>query len=159
MYYRHTQKWVDLFNEEKYMIQVEPTHYIKGIHNLLNAHFDLRNYSQFEKVLQQFEAFSHSDIVNQVENNRIQTFVYLTTAKINRHFMKGTFAEGLELVPFIEDKLQEYELYLDRHRVLVFYYKIASLYFGNDDFETSIDYLQKIINWKVDLRNDLQCYA
>ncbi|HEU4470134.1 MAG TPA: hypothetical protein VFR58_03545, partial [Flavisolibacter sp.] len=24
---------------------------------------------------------------------------------------------------------------------------------------TSIDYLHKIINWKVDLRNDLQCYA
>jgi hypothetical protein len=73
--------------------------------------------------------------------------------------MLGKFKEGLGLVPFIEEKLDEYELYLDRHRILVFYYKIASLYFGNGDFETSIDYLQKIINWKVDLRNDLQCYA
>jgi len=159
MYYRHTQKWVDLFHEEPEMIQVEPAHYIKGIHNLLNAHFDLRNYQQFELVLKEFEDFSQSDIVTQVENNRIQTFVYLNTAKINRHFMRGTFAEGLELVPYIEEKLKEYELYLDRHRVLVFYYKIASLYFGSGDFETSIDYLQKIINWKVDLRNDLQCYS
>jgi hypothetical protein len=94
-----------------------------------------------------------------VENNRIQVFVYLTTAKINRHFMRGTFKEGLALVPFIEQKLDEYELYLDRHRILVFYYKIASLYFGSGDYDTSIDYLQKIINWKVDLRNDLQCYS
>ena len=159
MYYRHTQKWVDLFDEEPQMLQVEPAHYIKGMHNLLNAHFDLRNYQQFEAVLEQFEEFSHSPAATQVENNRIQTFVYLTTAKINRHFMRGTFKEGLELVPFIEQKLEEYELYLDRHRILVFYYKIASLYFGCGDFETSIDYLHKIINWKVDLRNDLQCYS
>lgn len=159
MYYRHTQKWVDLFHEHPQMLNVEPAHYIKGIHNLLNAHFDLRNYQQFDVALKQFEDFSKSDIANDVENNRIQTFVYLTTAKINRHFMFGTFKEGLSLVPFIEEKLEEYELYLDRHRILVFYYKIASLYFGSGDYETSIDYLQKIINWKVDLRNDLQCYA
>jgi tetratricopeptide (TPR) repeat protein len=48
---------------------------------------------------------------------------------------------------------------MDRHRILVFYYKIASLYFGSGDFDKSIDYLNKIINWKVDLRTDLQCYA
>jgi tetratricopeptide (TPR) repeat protein len=73
--------------------------------------------------------------------------------------MEGTFTAGLELVPLIEEKLQEYELYLDRHRVLVFYYKFASLYFGSGDYDSSIDYLNKIINWKVDLRTDLQCYA
>ena len=73
--------------------------------------------------------------------------------------MEGTFSEGVNLVPHIMDKLNEYYLYLDRHRILVFYYKIASLYFGSGDYETAIDYLNKIINWKVDLRTDLQCYA
>src|SRR5215211_4377437 len=73
--------------------------------------------------------------------------------------MEGSFTEGLSLVPFIEDKLKEYELYLDRHRVLIFYYKIASLYFGSGDSSTTVDYLNKIINWKVDLRTDLQCYS
>jgi hypothetical protein len=32
----------------------------------------------------------------------------------------------LKIVPEIEEKLKEYELYMDRHRILVFYYKIAS---------------------------------
>ena len=41
----------------------------------------------------------------------------------------------------------------------MFYYKIASLYFGSANYETAIDYLNKIINWKVDLRTDLQCYS
>ncbi len=73
--------------------------------------------------------------------------------------MEGTFSEGLSLVPETEAKLKEYYLYLDRHRVLVFYYKIASLYFGSGHYDRAIDYLNKIINWKVDLRTDLQCYS
>jgi hypothetical protein len=158
-YYRYTQKWVDVFEENPQMKQVETGHYIKGLHNLLNAHFDLRNYSGFDKTLQRFEDFAASDIVSKNENNRIQSFVYLTTARVNQHFMEGSFAEGKKMVPFIEEKLEEFGGYIDRHRILVFYYKIASLYFGSGDFSSCIDYLQKIINWKVDLRNDLQCYA
>jgi hypothetical protein len=159
MYYRYTQKWVDLFAEQTFMIEIETGHYIKGLHNLLNAHFDLRNDYQFERTLQEFEAFSETAVCQQHDNTRIQTFIYLNIARFNRHFMRGTFEEGLKMVPFIEEKLEEYHPFLDRHRILVFYYKIASLYFGNGNYSKAIDYVQQIINWKVDLRNDLQCYA
>jgi hypothetical protein len=159
MYYRYTQKWVDLFDKEPFMIGIETAHYIKGLHNLLSAHFDLLNFQKFVEMLNKFEAFSHSAIVTHNHNNLIQTFVYLHISKLNRHFLDGTFTEGLALVPYIEDKLKEYEIYLDRHRILVFYYKIACLYFGSGDYDRTIDYLNKIINWKVDLRTDLQCYS
>lgn len=159
MYYRYTQKWVDLFDEEPHMLAIEPGHFIKGIHNLLNAVFDLREYRKFRRMLRKFESFAASDIAEKNDNNRIQCFIYLSIAKINEHFMVGTFKEGLSLVPYIEEKIDEYSLYLDRHRILVFWYKIASLYFGSGDYEKCIDYVQKIINWRVDLRNDLQCYA
>jgi hypothetical protein len=159
LYYRYCQKWVDLFHDEPKMIQVETAHYIKGIHNLLGAHFDLRNFKKFHQTIQALEKFIQLPVVQQNQNNLIQCFTYLYTAKLNRHFMEGTFTKGLALVPEIEEKLKEYELYLDRHRILVFYYKIASLYFGSGNAEKSIDYLNLIINWKVDLRTDLQCYA
>lgn len=159
MYYRYAQKWVDLFEHEKNMIASETGQYIKGLHNLLSAHFSLNNYDRFEDALQKFEAFEASYHANMNVNARIQTFVYLYTEKINKHFLEGTFTKGLELVPEIEQKLEEYKLHLDSHRVLVFYYKIACLYFGSGDNEKAIDYLNKIINWKVDLRTDLQCYA
>jgi hypothetical protein len=158
-YYRYTKKWVDLFRDEPIMIRVETGHYIKGIHNLLNAHFDLRNYSEFSKTLEIFEAFAKTDRVVQHDNFRIQAFLYITQAKINQHFMQGSFKQGLTLVPEIEEKLEVYKLFIDRHRVLVLTYKIAMLYFGSGDYDTCIDYLQKIINNNVDLRYDLQCYA
>ncbi len=159
LYYRYTQKWVDLFHAEPKMIEIETAHYIKGMHNLMSAHFDLRNYPKFNETIQIFEQFIQTPVVQENQNNLIQTFTYLYTAKLNKHFMEGNFSKGLYLVPEIEEKLKEYELYLDRHRILVFYYKIASLYFGSGENEKSIDYLNKIINLKVDLRTDLQCYA
>lgn len=159
MYYRYTQKWVDLFENNSKMIEIETSHYVKGVHNLLNAHFDLRNHSKFEKDLKKFEEFSKSNLVQQHNNFKVQVFVYLTNAKINMHFTRGSFQEGLKLVPEIENQIEEYSLLLDKHRILLFNYKIAVLNFGNGDYARSIDYLQRIINDQVDLRNDLQCYA
>ncbi len=158
-YYRYSQKWVDLFHANEKMIPIETISYIKGLHNLLSAHFDLRNYQKFNEVIQSLEDFMGTAEVQQNKNNQLQTFIYLYTSRINSHFMMGTFTEGLSLVPVIEEKLKEYEPFLDRHRVLVFYYKFASLYFGSGLYEKSIDYLNKIIQLKVDLRTDLQCYA
>jgi hypothetical protein len=159
MYYRYTQKWVDLFYDQIFMQRVETGHFIKGLHNLLNAHFDLRNYLLFEKTLSEFEAFAETDRVKQNENFRIQSFLYLVQAKINHHFMKGSFKEGLLLISKIEEELHTYDLFIDRHRLLVLNYKIATLYFGSTEYGKSIDYLQKILNTSTDLRYDLQCYA
>jgi len=159
MYYRYSQKWIDLFEQEPAMIEVETIQFIKGWHNLLNAHFNTRNFDRFKTDLEKFEAFTQSELVQQSDNNSVQSFVYLYTARMNHYFLTGDFKAGLELVPVIEEQLNNYSLHLDKHRSLVFYYKIASLYFGSGDFSRSIDYLNKIINWKIDLRVDLQCYA
>jgi len=159
MYYRYAKKWIELFDENPLMIRVETGHYIKGMHNILNAHFDLRNYKGFALSLARFEEFSATEMAKEHENFKVQTFLYLYTAKINQHFMHGSFQDGLKLVPLIQEKLSEYSLYMDNHRVLVFNYKIATLYFGSGDYSGCIDWLQKIINDNVDLRYDIQCYA
>ena len=159
MYYRYSQKWIDLFKAEPMMKAVETGHYIKGMHNLLNAHFDLRNFKKFAEVLNTFEEFATTDTANTHDNFRIHTFIYINSAKINQHLMKGTFKESLEMIPTMEQKLNEYALYIDHHRILVFNYKIASLYFGSGNYNRCIDYLQRIINGEQNLRLDLQCYA
>src|SRR5215204_5212482 len=158
-YYRYTQKWVDLFEEIPLMKRVETGHFIKGLHNLLNAHFDLRNHSRFSESLENLEAFAKTERVQENDNFRIHIFLYIAQAKLNQHFLRGTFKEGLSLIPEIKEKLEEYSLFIDPHREMVFNYKIASLYFGSEDYDSCIDYLQNIINDNVGLRYDLQCYA
>lgn len=158
-YYKNCQRWVDLFEKDPHMIKAEPQHFIKGMHNLLNAHFMLRNDKKFLIDIEKFEAFYHSKEAMANINNQVQSFVYLYLAKLNHHFLEGSFSAGLLLIPEIEAKLADYELQLDKHRTLVFYYKFACLYFGTGDFDNAVLYLNKIIHWKADLRSDLQCYA
>lgn len=158
-YYRYSQKWVNLFEEQPLLKRVETGHYIKGLHNLLNSLFDLRQHDRFDAVLERFEAYAKTERVQHNENFRTQSFLYIAQAKINRHFLSGTFKEGLKLVPEIEDKLKEYALFIDPHRAMVLTYKMAVMYFGSGDYDTCIDHLQKILNENTGLRYDLQCYA
>lgn len=158
-YYQNSLRWVELYRAEPAMVRVETIQYIKGMHNLLGAYYHLKKADQFNETLSELEGFFHSDWVQANDNYKIQTFIYLYTSKIHHHFLRGTFTEGLPLIPEILGGLSEYEHYIDRHRVLVFYYKLACLYFGSGNNDGAIDLLNRIIQLRADLRIDLQCYA
>ncbi len=159
MYYRYSQKWIDLYDQEPQMVEVEIGHYVKGMHNLLNAHFDLRNHRKFDEVLEKFRAFEAGEIAQRHDNFRTHTSIYINSARLNRHLMQGTFKEGMAIIPGIEAKLHEYALFVDRHRIMVFNYKFAMICFGSGNYSLAIDYLLKIMNGPLDIRMDLQCYA
>ena len=141
------------------MIRVETGHYIKGIHQLLNAHFDLRNHKKFKETLSFFESVSKLSRIRENDNFRVQCFIYLSTARINQHFIQGSFAEGVRMIPAMKKELTKNELLLDTHHEMVLNYKFAMLYFGSGDFGRCIGHLQPIINSSTSLRYDLQCYA
>lgn len=158
-YYRYSQKWVDLFITNSAMIRVETGHYIKGIHQLLNAHFDLRNHKKFGETITLFETVTKLPRIRENDNFRIQCFIYLSTARINQHFIQGSFTQGVKLIPAIKKELTRNALFLDTHHEMVLNYKFAMLYFGSGDFSRCIDHLQPIIHSHTSLRYDLQCYA
>ena len=92
---------------------------------------------------------------------QIISFLYLYTAKINRHFLEGSFIEGLELVPEINRLVKRFGRFIDIHRIMVFNYKTAWLFLGSGQPSQSIEYLNKILNLQAagHLRTDIQCYA
>jgi hypothetical protein len=159
LYYKYAQKWVDLFQENIISQRVETGYYIKGLHYLINAHFVLNQVNRSAKTLQQFEEFAGTERVQSNESFSSQAFLYIIQGKINHFFMTGEFEKGLELIPEIERNLQIYAPLIDRHRILVLNYKIATLLFGTGNYSDAINYLQRIINDGSDLRQDLQCYA
>lgn len=159
MYYRHAQKWVDLFDAFPEMKEKDPDLYIRGLHFLLEAYFYTNNYGAYDKVLGELKGMLDlGDKLNMM--TRVQGGIFYYTALINKHFMQGTFTEGLSLVPELEQWLDEHDLYIDWHRRLIFIYKIACLYFGSGDNDRAIDYLNQIIHYHSGtLRQDLQSYA
>jgi hypothetical protein len=160
MCYKYAQKWVDLFVDNNRLRSREPDLYMKGLHNLLAALFNVGHYSMFCKALDVLEDFSKTYQSNFTENSKVHAFTYVNTNRINKIYMEGNFTEGLQLIPILEEELVQFAPYLDKHRVMVLYYKIACLYFGSGDNSSAIQYLNKVINFKSEnLRQDIQCFA
>ena len=158
--YRYAQKWVNLFEQAPHMKDLQAMLYIKGLHNLLAALYNLLYYSRFIQVLRTLEDFAANQTRRSSPNTEILLFQYIYTNKINAFFLEGRFSEGLEIVPELLEQLERYRGQLDIHRTLVFYYKIASLYFGSGRYAQAIEYLTRIIEHKdLSLREDLQCFA
>ena len=157
--YKYAKKWVDLYDEYPEMKTYEFEIYLKGINNLLGALFNLRHHEKFVVYLELFEKILE-DSKKLNENTEYQLKLYYYTNVINKHFLEGSFSEGLKRIEQIEQFLEDSEKTMDSHRSINFYYKIACLYFGAGDNRKAIVYLNKIINFKESsLREDIQCFA
>ena len=158
--YKYSSKWVDLFYEHKEMIYLNPVFFLKGNHYLLESLFYVKYSSQFKETLEKLEAMVNSEEFPKNDNISSLAFLYINSNKLNLHFMEGTFEKGLYLVKIIEYGINKHKERIDEHHVMVFYYKIACLYFSMGDNKTCIQYLKKIINNKnLKMREDLMCFA
>lgn len=158
MCYKYARNWVDLFYEYPHMMESKKEMYLKGMHNLLNALFNLRSYRRFKEELELLERVEFGNREN--ENDIILHQLYIYTNKINLHYLEGSFSEGLQLVPKINLYIDQHISKHDTHRILVLYYKIACLYFGSGDNKKTIYYLNKIIQFRDEsLREDIQSFA
>ncbi|MFT5385644.1 MAG: hypothetical protein ACI81W_003052 [Saprospiraceae bacterium] len=158
--YSNARRGVGLFEKNPQMIRSDPSTYLKGYNNLLATLFYIGDHPKFKKSLESFGQVTkvlHEELNT---NGKLLCFQYLQTAQINGHFIEGTFKEGVRLIPEIETGLENFKYHLDQHRVMVFYYKIACMYFGANQNDKALDYLNKIINFKAGaLREDIQCFA
>ena len=94
------------------------------------------------------------------DNIACLSFLYLYNNKLNYHILEGSFVESEYLIPEILNKLKIHSDHLDEHHEMLFYYKIASIYFGNEKYAECINYLEKIINNKnLSMREDLMCFS
>jgi hypothetical protein len=158
--YKYSYKWVNLFYENPSMIFLNPVFFLKGNHYLLESLFMLKYKSNFKKYLTLLEETIHDSRFTVNDNIASLSFLYLYNNKLNFHILEGTFAESEYLIPEILSKIKLHNEHLDEHHEMLFYYKIACIYFGNEKYPESIVYLEKIINNKnLSMREDLMCFA
>lgn len=158
--YEHARKWCSLFEERPEMQIMDPVLYMRGLSYQLTSLYGMRRYEAFIEVLATFEEFSTKGEKQFNQTQKIINFLYLYTARLNKHFLEGTFTEGQKLIPELRKQVNKYSPFIDVHRIMVFQYKSAWMSFGAGHYGKAIDALNVIINQQeVHLREDLQCYA
>ncbi len=159
-YYRYAQKWVNLFHDHPEMIEKETPSYLKGLHNALNALFLTGRYDRFKIAFIELNNFKKDKSRYLNRNEESQLVLFYNVHKINLHYMEGSFSEGLKDISELELLLEDNNYNWDKHRLMVFYYKIACLYFGAGKNKEAIHYLNLIINnYLPSVREDIQSFA
>ena len=158
--YKYAYKWVTLFYDNQHMIFLNPVFFLKGNHYLLESLYMLKYVSKFKENLNRLEETLADTRFPSNDNIASLSFLYVYNNKLNFHILEGTFAEAEYLIPEILHKLKVHNDHLDEHHEMMFFYKIASIYFGNEKYAECILYLEKIINNKnLSMREDLMCFA
>ena len=158
--YKYASKWVDLFYANQSMIELNPVFFLRGNQYLLETLFYINHHDKFKETLFNLEEITKEEWFPKDDNIEGLTFMYIYNNKFNLHFMEGSFQEGLPLVDEVLENLKKYQNRIDEHHVMVFYYKIASLYFGADNHKKCIEFLNKIIsNKSLEMREDLLCFS
>lgn len=154
------QKWVKLFEDKPEMISIKTEMYIKALNSLLVAQNKLYRYHDFMETHRNLVAIKRNKSIRLTENINLSLFRTIYIHEINRHFMLGEFRSGIKIVSKFSNELNNFLPKLDKHSVLILYYKIACLYFGSGNFKASIKWLNLIINDSdTELREDLHSFA
>ncbi len=158
--YKYAMKWVDLFYNNRAMINLNPVFFLKGNHYLLESLFFAKHYAKFKQALHRLEEIIQTNDFPKDDNIEALSFLYVYNNKLNLHFLEGSFVEGIPLVDEISEGIKKYSNRIDEHHIMLFYYKIASLYFGAGDNKKCIEFLEKIIgNRTLKMREDLMCFS
>jgi len=156
----YTTLWVELFEAYPQMKDKDPDLYMRGLYYVLMAAYFLKDLHTFQRYLLVFERFAEANQEQFNTNSGMVAFVYLHLSKLNFYYLTGQFEEGLAMVPEILETIPQYEALSDIHRILLFHYKIAYLWFGCGKFEKALEYLNQIIHLKGgSLREDLHFNA
>ena len=158
--YRFATRYVELFEESPKMIARNPVFYLKGNHYLLESLFYLHHHTKFKEVLDKLQEKLKDPEFPKGDNLETLEFLYVYSNMLNMKFMIGDFTTDDGLVEKILKGLKDLGKRMDQHHIMVFYYKIGSLYFGAGEHKKAILFLEKIINNKsLKMREDLMCFA
>ncbi len=158
--YKYAKKWVGLFDENPEMKKVNPVFYLKGVNYLLESLFIIQRIKKFESVLFSLKKEMEQELFTLNDNTSSLASLTYYQNRINLYFLEGEFTTGTIIIPEVLKEISIYKKKFDEHHVMIFYYKISSMYFGAEKFDECIYYLNKIIqNKDLTMREDLLCFS
>ncbi len=158
--YEQANKWVEVFEENPELKFVDTDLYMRGFHYKLTAAYNMQDVQRLEESYQVLQTFRKSNYAKFNENSKIFSFMYAHWARLNLHFLKGTYDQGLVDIQSTLRRIKRWKDRIAPHRIMVFYFKIAWMYLGSGDPGKAVNYVNKIINSEYEgFREDIQTYS
>ncbi len=158
--YKYAAQWIQVFQQYDELQTRDINLYLRGYHYLLTCTYNLKKQKTYARYHAELETFRKTNYHRFNRNTQVLSFLYTHSGRLNLHFLNGTFDEGVKSIKKTLARLERYKDILDTHKVMIFYYKIAWMYLGNNQPDKAIKYLNYILDMtNASLRSDIQAYA
>jgi len=151
---QHCKKIVELYEQHPERIKLDSVKYKVNLANYLVSCYYCSKYEEYEPMLEKIKALPrHSEYAESVifkDVYHLELLYYLNT---------GQLEKAEQLVPEITRGLCKYSKNISKARELAFYYNICILYFLKSDFDESLEWLERLLADKTDVRKDQKLFG
>jgi len=150
--YKYSKKLVELAESQPEIIKEDPGSIITPLTTFIISQFRLKKYKEILNTLNKLKAVSTTSV-------SFQTRIFLQSYgnELHIYIMTGAFEKGVAILDEVKSGLKRYEENLSMGIKVIFYLNIAYIYFGVENYNNTIEFVNKILN-ETDrkIREDVQ---
>ena len=154
------RKVVDKMEQNPLIAKDLQRRYVKSLNYLLLYYIEYKKYNEFHQLIRQMRA-----LPLQPEFSSIDIKMKIFTATYNSELMvyarMGEFKKGIDIIEDVVMGIQAFQGRMYKDEEVLFYYNIAYLYFGAEDYHEALHWLNKVLNDhdKSGIRQDIFSFA
>lgn len=154
----YSEKWVQLF-ESTELDGKRRAAFLKGLNRLLQSAFRVNDRKIFDQYYQRLVQFDQVRGPALASNTQLLLVKYRAIQLFNHLFLHARFEDSLEEVNRTLEQVEDGKFFMDRHTLLIVYYKAAIYFFARNDLERALSLINLVISDQDNLRSDLKGFA
>jgi hypothetical protein len=158
--YKYLRLNEELIRANTLIFKEEPNIYASVLTNLIYVCQQQKKIDEAMSYLETLRVLPEKLQLDTNEDLDLRLFASTYSIELTLYALTGEFQKGIDLIPLVEEGLKLYEEKLSAIRKASFYFNIATLYFGVEDYNNSLKWLNKLLNdIDIDKTEDLHCFA
>jgi hypothetical protein len=158
--YEHLKSNIDHIEKNKHLFSSEPNIYFSVLTNAIYVGSSLRKYLESFALLTKLRALPEKMNSKNNEDLSLKLFSSIYSIELSLYSMLGDFEEGVKIIPQVTQGLEKYDDKLNSVRKAYFYFKIAEMFIGVEDYSKAQRWLNKLLNdINISEKEDIYCFA
>jgi hypothetical protein len=136
-----------------------PKRYIRAMKNLLYCYIENSQLDDAEKLITEMRSLTDEKGFDNTDSEvKIFTASYIAELLINDR--RGDFKKSLKVADEIVEGMAKYGEKINKEQSIVFYYNLAYVYFGNEEYNKALKWVNMLLNDnEQSLRQDIYNFA
>lgn len=152
--YEINSKYASYIESNALFLDEEPSNYVIALNNLMIYQQNLNKFDEYKATLKKLSTFKVKDT-----NLEISIYSKVVMIELCYYIRTNKIKEGIEFFEKHEPLLKVYFSQINKSFLIAILDSVYILYFINESYSKALNYVNKLINEKLTIREDIICFA